>query len=82
MPDIIITLTPAATLTRGVDALCGLNDYQTLIDGQQNPETRNAFAKRMLAVWVRQRINEWESKLAIDAARVAVQTSVDSLSIT
>lgn len=82
MPDIIITLTPASTLTRGVDALCGLNGYQTLINGVANPETRNAFAKRMLANWLKGEIARWETPPAVVAAEAAVRASVDSLSIT
>lgn len=82
MPQIILDINPAAALTRAVDALCALNGYQTLIGGNPNPETKNNFAKRMLAVWLKARIVEYESGLAAEAARATATASADSLSIT
>lgn len=83
MPDIIVTLTPASTLNRCVDAICALDGYQaTLPGGGANPETRNAFAKRMVAEWIKRRTTQYEAGLAMEAARVAAEAAADALSIT
>lgn len=82
MPDITITITPAAALTRAVDALCALNNYQATIDGSPNPETRNQFGKRMLAQWVKSEVARYETGIAIEAARATAQASAAQLDIT
>lgn len=74
MPDIIVTLTPASTLNNGYQA--------TLPGGGANPETRNAFAKRMVAEWIKRRTTQYEAGLAMEAARVAAEAAADALSIT
>lgn len=82
MPDIIISITPAAALTRAVDAVCANHGYQATIDGSPNPETRNQFAKRMLANWVKSQVVLYETSLAANQARVTAQASAELLNIT
>jgi hypothetical protein len=82
MADITITLTPAAALTRAVDAICALYGYQTLINGNPNPETRNNFAKRIVAEWVKAQVVQYESGVAMESARVTAKASAEALSIT
>jgi len=77
MPSITIDIGTQAELTRAVDAFCGAYNYQATITnggGQQiaNPESRNAFAKRQVAEFVKKVIRNYEadrdSKIAIAAA--------------
>lgn len=82
MATITLDILPASALTRSVDAICGLNNYQTLINGSANPESRNAFAKRMLAKWLKEQIIEWETVPAVTSARATVTASVAALDIT
>jgi hypothetical protein len=55
MATISVTV-PDAVLPELVDALCQRYGYQAniLVDGVStpNPETRNAFARRQLSVWL------------------------------
>lgn len=82
MAQIIIDITPAAAVTRAVDAVCSNNGYQATIDGQPNPETKNQFAKRMLAAWVRSQVVRYESEIATKEARETATASAELLSIT
>lgn len=82
MAQIILDITPASALVRTVDALCGFNNYQATIDGVANPESRNQFAKRMVAIWLKQQVASWESNIASAAAKAAAEADANSLSIT
>lgn len=72
VPTITIDIDNAGNLTRAVDATCAKFNYQTLINGVANPETRNQFAKRMVALTVKGWIAEYEGELAAITARAAV----------
>lgn len=82
MPQIITDINPASALTRVVDALCANFGYQTTIDGSPNPETRNQFAKRMNAQWLKGQVILYETSLAANEARVTAQASAELLNIT
>ena len=71
MPTIVLDIPSGTDLTRAVDAVCGLYNYQTLINGSANPESRNSFAKRMLATILKEKVIQWEQNVAMDAARVS-----------
>jgi hypothetical protein len=53
MAQTTVTFTlDSADVTKFVDAICALHGYSdTLPGGGANPETRNAFAKRMTYAW-------------------------------
>lgn len=79
MAQIIIDIPAGADLTRAVDAYCALYNYQALLPGGgANPETRNQFAKRMVANWIKDTTKEYEATLAATTARNAA----NSLNIT
>lgn len=77
MPTITFTLS-AEHLTRLVDAICETHGYEATINGQPNPETKNAFAKRMYAIQMRDTVREYER---LEALKVA-QSSLTSIDIT
>lgn len=81
MPTIEITI-PTSHMTRVVDAIADNHNYQALIDGELNPETRNQFAKRMAAEWVKANLVSHEARLAADAARDASITDTEGVEIT
>lgn len=83
MPDITITVDNSANLTRAVDATCAKFGYQALLPGGgTNPEGKNAFAKRMVALTVKGWIVEHESRVASDAAGATAATSAGAIGIT
>lgn len=83
MPDIIITIDTAGNLTRAVDATCAKFGYQaTLPGGGANPETKNQFAKRMVALTVKGWMVEYEARAAADAAGATAAASANSVVIT
>lgn len=69
MPDLVLSFT-VNNLNRTVDALCSNFGYQDIINGQPNPQTKNAFAKQQLIQWIKQRVHNYE--LATAQATVTV----------
>ena len=81
-PTISIDIASGPELTRAVDAFCGTFGYQaTIVNGGgvsiPNPETRNQFAKRQLAEYVKRVTRSWEKE---QAAKIAAE-SADANSI-
>lgn len=83
MPDIVITIDTAGNLTRVVNAVCTHFGYQALLPGGgSNPESKNAFAKRMLAQWAKTITAEEEGRTAADAAQQTAVISANLIVIT
>lgn len=83
MPNITISVPSTTDLNRAVDAFCARFGYQTNVpDGSGgtmvNPETRNNFAKRQVAIWIKSIAAEYEGEQAAIVAR----TAAGSLDIT
>jgi len=67
-----ITITyPSAWTPQVVDALCADNNYQATIDGQPNPESRDAFALRMVKGYVTGGVKRGNREVKTDAAGAA-----------
>lgn len=88
MATISITIADAQ-LTRVVNSFTDSFGYAPMVpDGltppgsMPNPETRNQFAKRMVAQWVKQRVSDHESLLAAETARATAATDAQGLTIT
>lgn len=86
MATIQITI-PDAQLTRVVNAFTDSFFYApTILDGQgvaiPNPETRNQFAKRMVAQWVKEIVIAREALVAADTARQAAITGGQTITVT
>ena len=78
MASITITI-PDVVMPRVVVGLCGQGNYQAVIDGVPNPETKGQFAKRYVLEWIRREVVGWESRVAQDVAResAVAQTETD-----
>jgi hypothetical protein len=71
MAQITLDLGNAQQTARVVNAVCARFGYQDTVyldvemtDGIPNPETKNAFAKRMLIEWLRRQTRDYEYDLA------------------
>lgn len=88
MATIQITI-PDAQLTRVVNSFTDSFGYAPMILDNSvppiaipNPETRNQFAKRMVAEWVKQRVITQESFMAAETARAAAIADGQTITIT
>jgi hypothetical protein len=70
MADITITI-PTEHVQRALDAICLKYDYTN--NQLEGGETQAAFAKRMIAEWVKQITLRMESMLAREAAEDGVE---------
>jgi hypothetical protein len=71
-----------AILQRALDAFATRYNYQAkLEDGGDNPETKAAFAKRMVRQYVQDVIKNTESPQAIQEAVAAKNAEIDALDI-
>lgn len=87
MPTIQIDIPAGADLTRAVDAFAARFGYQTTVPngsgGQMaNPENKNAFAKRQVAIWIKSVVAEYEANVAMESARATATASANALNIT
>jgi hypothetical protein len=62
MATITVTI-PDPVAPRVIDALSIGMGYQTTIDGNPNPETKGAFAKRQLILWVMAVVKNYEASI-------------------
>lgn len=70
---------PDAQVTRVVNAMCAIGNYQsTLADGSANPQTKAQFAKQMLITYVMNTVKAVEAQAAVDNARTTAISNVDS----
>lgn len=75
----VITLTiPDAEMARVVNAICTQHDYEPIINGAPNPETKGQFAKRMVI----QQIKHWVQFVETKAARETITASATAIDIT
>lgn len=84
MALISITI-PDAQLTRVVDGIAGQYNYQAMVPGAAlsdppvtNPETKNAFVKRMMIKWVKESVKAWEATQASNTARDTAITNAET----
>jgi len=87
MAVITIDVPNGADLTRAVDAFCNAFAYQPTVtngSGQQipNPESKNVFAKRQIALWIKSIVIEYEASRDAGTARAAAVASASTLNIT
>lgn len=83
MAVITIDVPSGADLTRAVDAFAAKFGYQaTLPGGGANPETKNAFAKRQISVWIKSVVREYEASVAMESARATAEASANAMNIT
>lgn len=68
MATITISI-PASITTRVIDGVSGQYGYQTLINGEANPETKTQFATRMARTWVKESVKAYEATLAANNAK-------------
>jgi hypothetical protein len=54
-----------------IDAICELDGYQALINGEANPESRNAFARRMLIEDLKRRVMMYRQRVALSLVSTA-----------
>ncbi len=82
MAQITIDIPTVADLNRAVDAICLRFNYRATIvtvNGETpNPETRNQFAKRMVANWIKSVIADFDA----DQAATTARASASNLNIT
>jgi hypothetical protein len=78
----IISITiPDAALNRVITAICAQNNYQDIILGPAfteipNPETKAAFAKRMIINVVKDQVKSYEVRQAGLTAAATVETEI------
>jgi hypothetical protein len=73
---------PDAWAPRVLEAICVLYGYaDTLSDGSPNPETKAAFAKRIVGRWIKEQLVRYETTQAADIAARAKQGEFDALDI-
>jgi hypothetical protein len=77
--DVTITI-PDPEVTRVLNAIASTNGY-TGLNPQGGAETKAQFARRMLRNWVIAQVKIAEGEPAADAARAAVNASVDSIGV-
>ena len=63
-----------AVKDRVINALVANYDYQTTIDDKPNPETKNAFCKRMLIEFVKNHVKAYETK--VEQEKISVPTEI------
>ena len=88
MAQIIVTI-PNADLQRVVDAIAGNYGYTDTIpdpnnpEGPEipNPETRDQFAQRQTAQFVKQNVISWEATQASEAARLTAIANAEGINI-
>ena len=71
MPTFALTISPPA-LAELVHAICALYNYQDTVDGAPNPESRQAFTKRLIAEDLKQKVRNHRLHLAVVAAQAEV----------
>jgi len=69
MPTIQIDIPSSADLNRAVNAICLKFNYVEIINGSANPETKNQFAKRMVAQWIKSVVADFDADQAGTTAR-------------
>jgi hypothetical protein len=69
MATISITVNNAQLATV-VDAMASVNNYQELIGGEPNPESKSDFARRMLVQYVREVCKAYKVSQSVETARV------------
>lgn len=65
--------TGSVTTARIVNAICLQNDYQSIINGQPNPETKAQFARRMVKEFIIYAVTVQETLAARQAAEATIQ---------
>jgi len=68
MATISITINNAQLATV-VDAMASVNNYQDLINGLPNPESKNDFARRMLVEYVKNTCKAYTTSQSVEVAR-------------
>ena len=69
-----LTITIAnADVDRVLDALGG---YQSLIDGEPNPQSKAQFTQEKIIHFLKTKVKNYESQIAMDAARLASTTDI------
>ena len=63
MAQLILTI-PDALVSRVMERFCGLHQYQEIIDGVPNPETKAEFMKRTLLRIIKREVLDYESREA------------------
>lgn len=83
MASITITI-PDANLADTVDGICDVFNYQATIGNPPvaNTETKNQFAKRMTAQWIKNHYRNWMVKQAATATIATANSNVDAVAIT
>ena len=80
MAIVSLDLGNAAQTNRIVNAIATTFGWPALVDGLPNPETKQAFAKRMVISWIKSHVRDQEaavaSKAAFDTAAADVETNV------
>jgi hypothetical protein len=75
MPTISFEMS-AEHLTRLVNALSEAHGYQATIDGQPNPETKAAFAKKVAASILRGEVLSYETQKARQAVSAVADLTI------
>lgn len=69
---------PAGVTPRVIDAIAARYGYQATVNGVANPETKGAFAKRMVVKWVKDIVREHEAALAQTSAFTTAAEKAES----
>lgn len=76
MPDVVFTLS-AAHLTRLIDAVCAVEQYQATINGAPNPETRAQFTKRKIGEHIKSLVQVYENDLLRQSTIIPRAVEID-----
>ena len=68
MAQIIFNI-PDTELNRVVDCITGQYNYQPVINGQPNPETKGVFTKRMIKHFIINTVRAYETNKIVDSTR-------------
>lgn len=61
-----------------IDAVCALRGYQATVDGQPNPQSKQAFFNAFLQQELKDYYREWKKRAAADAAGATAAASADA----
>lgn len=80
MADIKLTV-PDESLQRVIDALCWLGNYPEKSLEMKPKPTKAEYAKMMIINFTKNAMNEYESRIQVEAVKQTAKESVDSVSI-
>lgn len=81
MATISLTI-PDASLTRIIDGICAVYNYNQFIEGMQSPPTKAQFAKAQIIAFVKATVKNSEVAAANAATELTKTGEIDAIAIT